>query len=177
MVDKKRTTFNVKGVGEINSVGEMARLSNQSVGKVLYKRGVGLSDEDIFDRKKSVKYGYLNGEYFYTFKNLLNKHKASYPKVRYLLSQGATLEEALGYEESDLVTKGSMKGTKITIRGVTYDRIVDAIEIHRDEVEVSHTAIRQRKYQGWSDEEALFTKKGKRIKKGERNGTNKRKGI
>lgn len=169
-MDKKRTKFNIDGVGKINSIEEMAEVTGVTIQTILKRRGMGGTDNEIFNNNvysirvfDEVFFSLLDVKRHYKLKSKLNK-------INRQLKLGASIEEIvtenLYGDEPDyyIQWKTTAKARPVVLEGKKYRTMQKGLEAYENDkrVTVGYETIKKRLDYGWSDEEAYFTPNQKR---------------
>lgn len=169
-MDKKRTKFNITGVGQINSIEEMAEKAGVSVNTILKRRGVGANDDEIFNG--ITPFIRVFNEKFYNLLDVKRHYrlKMKLSTISWKLKKGASIEEIIqepliGREPDYYIKrKDTVRARQVTLEGITYSSITKAMEFYKSNhyrgdkrVTANHGTIEKRLQAGWSDEKAFFT--------------------
>ena len=166
MLNKKRENFYIDGVGEINSIEEMAEKSGQSLEFILFQRGKGATDEDIYNGT-TINFNCYDKKYYSVkeFKKAFGL-KIGSSAIIYRLKRGASLEELVEQSKGNGDPKYHLKlkkGHSIILEEVEYESLTKAFDAYKDDprVEAPFGTIKQRVCEyGWTPEQAFLTERG-----------------
>lgn len=169
-MNKKRTEFNVTGVGKISSIEEMAEKAGVSVSTILKRRGMGGTDDEIFNN--NVYAIRVFDEVFFSLLDVKRhyKIKSKISRISRQLKLGASVDEIvvehLYNQEPEyyIQWKPTAKARPVILEGKKYSTIQKGLEAYEGsgKVTVGYETIKKRLSYGWSDRNAFFAPNQKR---------------